>query len=95
MPLLKRVVTGVLIELLIALSVLYVGDWAVWRFRMARGSGMGSVSVETIIVTPLKGNKEEYDWGGTSEVDCSRSIFPRGDSGACWWLQIHRTIYER
>lgn len=91
----KRIITGVLIELMVALSLLYVGDWAIWRIRVVRGGGMGTVSVETIIVTPLKGNKEEYDWGGTSDVDCSRSIFPHAGSGACWWLQTHRVIYER
>ena len=95
MHLVKRIITGVLIELMVALSVLYVGDWAIWRIRVARGGGMGTVSVATIIVTPLKGNKEEYDWAGTMDVVCSRSIFPHGGSGACWWLQIHRTIYER
>lgn len=92
---LKRILTGILIELMVALALLYVGDWAIWRIRVARGGGMGTVSVATIIVTPLKGNKEEYDWAGTMDVDCSRSIFPHAGSGPCWWLQIHRTIYER
>jgi hypothetical protein len=56
---------------------------------------MGKVTVNTILVTPLKGNKEEYDWDGTTDADCSRSIFPQAGSGACWWLQRHNAIYER
>lgn len=84
-----------LIGLIGVAMALYVGDWAVWRVRVARGSGMGTVSVGTLIVTPLKGNKEEYDWGGTADVSCSRSIFPQAGSGACWWLNRHKIVYEQ
>jgi hypothetical protein len=81
--------------LMVALVVLYVSDWAVWRVRVARGGGMGSVVVSNIVVMPLKDNKEEYDWGGTMEVSCSRSIFPQAGSGACWWLRRHNVVFER
>lgn len=91
----KRILARALVGLIGALSVLYVGDWAVWRARVAMGGGMGTVSVGTLIVTPLKGNKEEYDWGGTSDVTCSRSIFPQSGGGACWWLERHKVVYEQ
>lgn len=92
---LKRMLARAVIGLIGALSVLYVGDWAVWRVRVAHGGGMGSISVGDVIVTPLKGNKEEYDWGGTMDVACSRSIFPQAGSGACWWLRRHTVVYDR
>ena len=88
---LGRTVAG----LIVALVILYVGDWAVWRLRVARGGGMGSVVVSNIVVLPLKDNKEEYDWGGTADVSCSRSIFPQAGSGACWWLRRHNVVFER
>jgi hypothetical protein len=91
----KRIAGGVVIGLLAALSVLYVGDWAVWRARVAMGGGMGWVTVNTIIVLPLKGNKEEYDEGGVATVACSQSIFPQAGGGACWWLQRNKVVYER
>jgi hypothetical protein len=91
----KRILVRTTLWLLSALVVTYVSDWAVWRTRVAMGGGMGTVSVGTMIETPLKGNKEEYDWAGTSEVDCSRSIFPQAGSGACWWLVRHPVIYEK
>lgn len=91
----KRILARTLIGLIGALSVFYVGDWAVWRARVAMGGGMGTVSVGTLIETPLKGNKTEYDWGGTNDVSCSRSIFPQAGSGACWWLNRHKIIYEQ
>ena len=31
--------------LIVALVVLYVSDWAVWRVRVAEGGGMGSYKV--------------------------------------------------
>lgn len=91
----KRIVGGVAVGLLAAASVLYVGDWAVWRTRVAMGGGMGSVTVNTIIVIPLKGNKEEYDEGGVASVACSLSIFPQAGSGACWWLTKHNAVFVR
>jgi hypothetical protein len=56
---------------------------------------MGTVTVNTIVVLPLKDNKEEYDEGGIADVACSRSIFPQAGSGACWWLRRHSAVYER
>jgi hypothetical protein len=91
----KRILGRTVAGLIVALVVLYVGDWAVWRLRVAKGGGMGSVVVSSIVVLPLKDNKEEYDWGGTAEVSCSQSIFPQAGSGACWWLRRHNVVFER
>lgn len=91
----KQIAGRLAVGLLGALSLLYVGDWAVWRARVAMGGGMGSVTVNTIIVLPLKGNKEEYDEGGVASVACSRSMFPQAGSGACWWLERHKAVFVR
>lgn len=54
---------------------------------------MGSMPVEQYLATPLKGNKAEYDYLGTADAPCSRSIFPQHAQSAwnppCWWLQRH------
>ena len=81
--------------LIVALALLYVGDWAVWRIRVAMGRGMGTVAVSQIEVAPLKDNKEEYFWNGTVDLSCSRSIFPQAGNGACWWLARHKVVYDR
>ena len=91
----RRILGRTAAGLIVALVVLYVLDWAVWRAHAARGGGMGTVTVSSIVVMPLKDNKEEYDWGGTAEVSCSRSIFPQAGSGACWWLRRHNVVFER
>jgi len=91
----KRLLGRALIGLIVFFAVLYLGDWAVWRSRVALGGGMGTVSVSRIEVAKLKNNKEEYYWDGTADVDCSRSIFPQAGSGACWWLARHKVIFDR
>ena len=70
-------------------------DWSVWKVRALSGGGMGKIQVGDLLVTPLKGNKEEYDWGGNIEVECSRSIFQHAGRGACWQLERSKVIYER
>lgn len=91
----KRILGRTLLALIATFAALYGGDWAVWRARVAMGGGMGSVQVGVLIGTPLKDNKEEYDWAGVQPVDCSRSIFPHGGNDACWWLARQQTIEEK
>ena len=81
--------------LLVFVAALYIGDWGVWRIRVAAGGGVGHVTVGLLQVATLKGNKEEYYPDGTEVVDCSKSIFPQTGAGACWWVESHKTVFER
>jgi len=74
--------------------LLWVGDWSVFRVRLARGSGFDTVQVEEYLSTPLKGSKQEYDYLGTMPENCARSLFPHGGSPACWWLRRHTSQWE-
>jgi hypothetical protein len=80
--------------LLVAAIVLWVSDWAMFRVRLARGTAFDSVQVEQYLSTALKGNKQEYDYMGTVQMNCARAIFPHGGSPACWWLRRHTTQWE-
>ena len=91
----KQMATRALLGLAVSLAFLYLGDMAVWGVRAKLGGGMGKVTVSRFVVAPLKDNKEEYYFDGTVEVACSRSIFPQAGSGACWWLNRHRVVFER
>ena len=81
--------------LLVVVATLYIGDWAVWRIRVAGGGGVEHVTVGLMQVASLKGNKEEFYPDGTEVVDCSKSLFPQTGAGPCWYVQTHRTVYER
>jgi len=83
-----------LVAMAVALGVLWMGDWAVLRVRVSRGTAYRTVQVNQFLATPLKGNKVEYDFMGTAAVRCSRSIFPQQGSSACWWLERHSSQWE-
>lgn len=88
-------VLGQALKVLVVLAVvLWVGDWLVFHIRASRGNGYDTVQVQEFLSTALKGNKEEYDYLGTAEVTCARSIFPHAATPACWWVRRHRTEWE-
>ena len=80
--------------LIAALVLLYAGDWTVMRIRLSHGTAFRTVQVNQFLASQLKGNKVEYDWAGTVDEQCSRSVFPQAGSPACWWLERHKTQWE-
>jgi hypothetical protein len=90
----KRLLGRILLAVILGLPAIYAADWLIWKARVYAGGGMGTARVGELIITPLKGNKEEYDWAGMVDVDCSRSLFPHAGEGACWWLNHRKVIYE-
>jgi hypothetical protein len=89
-----RLLVRSVLVLAFLLANLYLWDWVLLRVRISRGSGYGSVQVDQFLATPLKGNKVEYDFMGTAQVMCSRSLFPQEGHQACWWLERHPTQWE-
>lgn len=79
---------------LIALLVLWAGDWTVFTWRASHGDAYGAVQVEQYLSTALKGNKTEYDYLGTVRVNCARSLFPHGGAAPCWWQRRHTQEWE-
>jgi hypothetical protein len=90
----KRVL-GQILKFSLAFAVLlYVLDWAVLEVRIQRQTGYGNVQVKQFLITPLKGQKEEFDFMGTKAQSCVNSIFPHVETPACWWVERHRTEWE-
>lgn len=65
---------------------IYAGDWAVYKLR---GSPQSKVAVNRYVTIPLKGNKQEFDYLGTSDVPCSLSLFSQAGQSPCWQLRRH------
>lgn len=82
---LKRIVLAAAIGFV----AVYAGDWAVFRLR---GSPSSKVIVNRMLVVPLKGNKKEYDYLGSSDESCSVSLFPQAGQTPCW--QLRRNINQ-
>ena len=77
---------GRILQVVLAIVVvLYVGDWVVQRV-----AGSSSVQVEQFLRTPLKGQKEEFDYMGTVAQPCARSLFPHSSESPCWWVKSHK-----
>ena len=53
----ERRLAQLLAGIIVALGMLYAGDWVVLRFRIAHGTAYGVVQVNQLLATPLKGNK--------------------------------------
>jgi hypothetical protein len=90
----KKYLGQAAVALLVLLILLYCGDWIVLRIRIARGTAFSSVEVDQFLATPLKGNKAEYDFLGSFQQPCARSIFPHAGNPACWWVQRHSSVWE-
>lgn len=82
------------VVLLVLGILLYCGDWIVLRIRIARGTAFSSVEVDQFLATPLKGNKAEYDFLGSFQQPCARSIFPHAGKPPCWWVRKHNAVWE-
>jgi len=85
----KRLLGRILQASLAALVFLYVGDWVVLRLRTG-GQQSSSVQVEQFLKTPLKGQKDEFDYMGTVAQPCVPSLFPHWSETPCWWLERHK-----
>lgn len=89
----KRILWLVLRVLLVVLVAVYLIDWGILRVKAAYGKGYGTVQVDVYLATPLKGNKDEYDYMGSQAKPCAHSIFPHG-AAPCWWLARHTSQWE-
>ncbi|MFY9673517.1 MAG: hypothetical protein WCB53_00210 [Terriglobales bacterium] len=83
---------------LISMVILYALDFAVFHVRQLRGSGMSTVAIDQFLATPLKGNKAEYDYLGTTNQTCSSTAFPQYAASnwnlPCWYLRRHNATWQ-
>jgi len=93
MPIRKLFLRTVL-TLVATLLLLFAGDWTVLHSRISHGTAFQTITVHQLLATPLKGQKEEYDYVGDMPMTCSRSIFPQEGDQPCWWLARHTTVWE-
>jgi hypothetical protein len=89
----KRVLWRSIQMLLAIVVVVYLADWGALRVKMMHGTGYGTVQVDEFLSTPLKGNKDEYDYMGSAPEPCAHAIFPHG-AAPCWWLSRHTSHWE-
>lgn len=85
----ERILARIAICVLAAAAAVYAADWGVLRVRMSRHTAFSSVPVDQFVAASLKGNKQDYYFAGTTQLECVRAIFPHASDLPCWWLRRH------
>jgi hypothetical protein len=73
----------------ILLVLVYAGDYAVLRIRIARNTAYGSVTVRQYYAIQEKNNRTEYVFGSTQDQTCVNSLFGHQGLLPCWYLRRH------
>ncbi len=84
-----RLAERAVVWLLVAIATTYAGDWLIYRYRAAHGTAFDSIKVNQFIAVPLKDGKDEFDYVGSQQVGCVRSVFPWAGDEPCWWVRRH------
>jgi hypothetical protein len=86
----KRIALIGLLSLCFVAVLAYGGDYAVARYRLAKGDALGSVDVQHVYAIPQKSGKTEFDYVGADAQTCVRSLFPHFGYAPCWYVSRHR-----
>lgn len=89
-----QILGRVVLAAMFAAILLFAGDSTVFAFRAHGGSGYDTVLVQQYLATGLKGNKTEFDFLGTAQVQCAKALFPHGGVNPCWWQRRHTQQWE-
>ena len=93
MPTTRRIIRGVLIAVVLAVAIVYVGDFAWVRVRMMHakpGSPFETVIALRILAIDEKGNKTEYSVDPLQPqqtAECVHALFPHNGDPPCWYLK--------
>jgi hypothetical protein len=88
--LIKRFAMYTVAALVLLTVVLYAGDYAILRYRIARHKNpFGAVTVTPEYVVHEKNGKTEYDFAQPQNQTCSHSLFPQAGYQPCWYLSRH------
>ena len=70
--------------------ILYAGDYAALRIRIARGGPNSALSTVTILyAASINGDKLSVFSGQPETQTCVRSIFPQLSYTPCWYARRH------
>ena len=78
---------------LILAALVYIGDYAVLRYRIANpkaGPAFGSVTMEHLYAIPQKNGKIEYEFDARQPevtLSCVHTLLPHMSQSPCWYLQ--------
>jgi hypothetical protein len=93
LPATRTIVRGILIAVVLAVAIIYVGDFAWVRVRMMHpkpGNPFETVTALRILAIDEKGNKTEYSVDPLQPrqtAECVHALFPHNGDPPCWYLK--------
>jgi hypothetical protein len=76
--------------ILALLAIVYAGDSAVVRYRIAANRDpFGQAIIQSLYVIHQKNGKIDYQMGDKETATCIRSLFPHLGYSPCWYLNRH------
>ncbi len=85
----KKIVRYGIAVLGLLLAITYAGDYLFLRFRIARNTGYGAVTIRQYYAINEKNNRTEYVYGSTFDQPCVNSLFGHQGLQPCWYLRRH------
>jgi len=77
----------ILVVAVLALLILYVGDYLSVRYRIPKGRAQfGVVKIQSYYAVGLKSGKTEFMFLGPKNQTCVHSLFPHFGDSPCWYL---------
>lgn len=89
MDLVLKLAGRVLISAIVVVGALYVGDFALAKYRLSKNqsASLESVKVQPMYIIPHKDSKAEYVFGEPQMVTCLHSIFSHFGYSPCWYVK--------
>ena len=86
----KKFIFQSLAAVLGAAGLIYLGDYALLRFRIVRNwMPYDTVTVQVYYAVPQKTGKMEYDFQSSQPQTCVTSLFPHLGYLPCWYARKH------
>jgi len=86
----KKMLAIVALMLAALLALIYIGDYAVFRFRLAANRNpYGSVTVDRYYAVPQKNGKTEFLFDPPTPQTCIHALFSHQGYAPCWYLARH------
>jgi len=86
----KRLFIVALGSAVVLAGLVYLADYAIWRYREARGENpYGTVTIQFYYAIGEKSGKTEYDFQPPQQETCVNSWFPHAGYLPCWYERKH------
>jgi len=86
----KRIAVYILVGILAALSVTYVGDYAILRYRIATNNHpTDQVTIKPYFAIQMKNKNTEFEFQQPYVETCANSLFPHMGMQPCWYEKKH------